>query len=102
MQQWHHVATTSTKNESRKSCRSYCPVKSVVRRSCAVFAEPAGVGQGQRHQVLGFELAEAAAEAFGFAEFLAGVGAADTWPPAASAPDANCGCRACWACCGRR
>ena len=37
----------------------------------------AGVGQRQRHQVLGFELAQAAAEAFAFAEFLAGVGAAD-------------------------
>ena len=44
--------------------------------SRAEFAEAAGVGQGERHEVLGFELAETAAEAFGFAEFLAGVSAA--------------------------
>src|SRR5258707_15345263 len=49
----------------------------VASLSSSVFVKSAGIGQGERHKVLGFELAEAAAEAVAFAEFFAAVGAAE-------------------------
>src|SRR5689334_14268063 len=57
--------------------REDCDPASLHRtRLRAVFAKSAGVRQGQRHEILGLELTEAAAEAFTFAEFFAAIGAA--------------------------
>ena len=53
-----------------------CTSIGTCRPSRPKLAQPAGVGQRQRHQVLRFELSQAALEAFRLAELLARVGAA--------------------------